>query len=619
MCGICGIVDLTGNPDPHAVEAMTQALIHRGPDTGGIHEYPDCVFGHRRLSILDLTESARQPMISQDGMTALVFNGEIYNFQEIRSRLEGLGHQFRTRSDTEVVLELYLEKQESMLDDLNGMFSVAIWDQRRKRLFLARDRMGKKPLYYCYQDGRLSFSSELFSLLRDPAIPKDLWDQALFEYLLYDFAPAPHTIFRHINKLPAGHMAMFDADGLHVSRYWAPPIPSEVPDYRTQTKQLEELLADSVQLRLISDVPLGSFLSGGLDSTLITALMQRNNSQKVKTFSISFPGTSHDESVWSDMASSFIGTEHRSYPVEYDIEKVFSQLVRHFGEPFGDSSAIPTWHLCEQTRRHVTVALCGDGGDELFAGYERYLARRLQLIYDALPALLQERLIEPFIDRLPATTDYYGTSLTKKLKLFTFACRRVREEPLAVIPRTFSLNEAQRLTGIDYRVDVDPAIAAAREFVGLDPVSHMMFTDLYTYLAEDILTKSDRMSMAHSLEVRSPLLDYRIVELACRMPLSFKLKGLTTKRILRDVARQYVPEPILKRSKYGFQVPLGRWFKGDLRNWAEQKLMDSRNNFFDRSAVEQLWAEHLTGRADHAHKIWLLLFFNEWHEQVKAW
>ena len=305
--------------------------------------------------------------------------------------------------------------------------------------------------------------------------------------------------------------------------------------------------------------------------------------------------------------------------MEYDIENVFSQLVRHFGEPFGDSSAIPTWHLCEQTRRHVTVALCGDGGDELFAGYERYLARRLQLIYDVLPALLRERLIEPIIDRLPATTDYYGTSFTKKLKLFSYASRRIREEPLAVIPRTFSLNEARHLTGIDYHVDADPVISAAREFVGLDPVSHMMFTDLYTYLAEDILTKSDRMSMAHSLEVRSPLLDYRIVELACRMPLSFKLKGLTTKRILRDVARQYVPEPILKRSKYGFQVPLGRWFKGDLRNWTEERLMDSRNNFFDRSAVEQLWTEHLTGRADHAHKIWLLLFFNEWHEQIKAW
>ena len=275
MCGICGIVDLTGNPDAHAVEAMTQALLHRGPDTGGIHEYRDCIFGHRRLSILDLSESAKQPMISQDGMTALVFNGEIYNFQEIRSRLEGLGHRFRTRSDTEVVLELYLEKQESMLDDLNGMFSIAIWDERQKRLFLARDRMGKKPLYYCCQDGRLSFSSELFSLLRDPAIPKELWDQALFEYLLYDFVPAPHTIFRHINKLPAAHMAIFDANGLRCQPILDPAhAVGGHRIIRAQTKLLEELLADSVQLRLIADVPLGSFLSGGLDSTLITALMQ---------------------------------------------------------------------------------------------------------------------------------------------------------------------------------------------------------------------------------------------------------------------------------------------------------------------------------------------------------
>ncbi|MGO9120741.1 MAG: asparagine synthase (glutamine-hydrolyzing) [Desulfomonilaceae bacterium] len=619
MCGICGIVDMTGNSNVHSVEAMTQALLHRGPDTGGIHEYRNCIFGHRRLSILDLSESAKQPMISQDGMTSLVFNGEIYNFQEIRSRLEGLGHRFRTQSDTEVVLELYLEKQESMLDDLNGMFSIAIWDERQKRLFLARDRMGKKPLYYCFQKGRLSFSSELFSLLRDAVIPRQIWDQSLMEYLLYDFIPAPHTIFQHVNKLPAAHMAIFDANGLLVSRYWSPPMPSEASDYQAQSKLLEELLADAVKLRLIADVPLGSFLSGGLDSTLITSLMQRNSSEKVKTFSISFPGTTHDESAWSDLASSFIGTEHRSYPVEYEVENVFSQLIRHFGEPFGDSSAIPTWHLSKETRRHVTVALCGDGGDELFAGYERYLARRLDLIYDYLPALLRERLVEPIIDRLQATTDYYGTSLTKKLKLFSYASRRIREEPLAVIPRTFALNEAQCLTGINYDVNADPVISAAREFLGLDPVSHMMFTDMYTYLAEDILTKSDRMSMAHALEVRSPLLDYRIVELACRMPLDFKLKGLTTKRILRDVAREYVPQPILKRSKYGFQVPLGRWFKGDLRNWTEQRLMDSQHSFLDKTEVERLWVEHLKGKADHAHKIWLLIFFNEWHEQIKSW
>ena len=619
MCGICGIVDFGRLTDADVVKDMTQSMLHRGPDAGGIHGYQNCVFGHRRLSIVDLSESANQPMISQDGSIALVFNGEIYNFQEIRGHLERLGHRFRTSSDTEVILELYLEKRESMLSDLNGMFSLAIWDEREKRLILARDRMGKKPLYYYYEDGRLSFSSELFSLLRDRSVPRELWDQALFEYLLYDFIPAPHTIFRNVNKLPAAHVAILDSDGLHISRYWDPPMPEGAADYHAQTKRLEELLSDSVKRRLIADVPLGSFLSGGLDSTFITALMQRNNSQRVKTFSISFPGTSHDESKWSDLASSFIKTEHRSYPVEYDIEHVFSSLVRHFGEPFGDSSAIPTWHLCEHTRKHVTVALCGDGGDELFGGYERYLARRLQLAYDLTPLSLREHLIEPFINRLPATTDYYGTSFTKKLKLFAAASRRMREDPLAVAPRTFSRNEVNRITGIDYQVEVDPVISAARQYVGLDPVSHMMFTDIHTYLAEDILTKSDRVSMAHSLEVRSPLLDYRIVELACRLPLNFKIRGLTTKRILRDAARGYVPGAILNRSKYGFQVPLGEWFKGRLKHWAAERLLGPNHDLFERTMLEQLWKEHQAGQVDHTHKIWLLIFFNAWHEQVKGW
>ena len=265
-------------------------------------------------------------------------------------------------------------------------------------------------------------------------------------------------------------------------------------------------------MRLVADVPLGSFLSGGLDSSLVTALMAENGARRVKTFSISFPGTSYDESAWSDMAASSIGTDHTRYPVEYSIQEIFPKLVRHFGEPFGDSSAIPTWHLCRQTRQSVTVALCGDGGDELFGGYERYLARRLQLVYDRAPLQLHERVIEPLIDRLPATTDYYGTSVTKKLKLFIQACRRLREEPLAVAARTFSRDEVRRLTGLDYGVDTDPVISAAREWAGLDPVSHMLFTDVQTYLAEDILTKSDRMSMAHALEVRSPILDYRIVD-----------------------------------------------------------------------------------------------------------
>ncbi len=615
MCGICGIIDFSIQPSTETVEVMNAALRHRGPDTGDVRAFDSCVLGHRRLSILDLSDSAKQPMLSRDGMTALVFNGEIYNFQEIRSRLEGAGHRFRTRSDTEVILELYIEKQEALVEDLNGMFSFAIWDERKQSLFLARDRLGKKPLYYHQRGGRLSFSSELSSLIEDMAVPREISEQAIFEYLLYDFIPGPHSIFREIHKLPPGHIATFDAHGLHIRQYWGPPEPENLDDYRTQSALLEELIADAVGMRLVSDVPLGSFLSGGIDSTLVTALMRKNSSEKVKTFSISFPGTSHDESAWSQLAAESLGTDHRQYPVEYDIEKVFSQMIRHFGEPFGDSSAIPTWHLCLHTRQHVTVALSGDGGDELFGGYERYLARRFQVVYDMLPAILRERLLEPLIGRLPASTDYYGVSFTKKLKLFVQASRRMREDPLAVVPRTFSRDEVIQLTGTDYKVDADPILSAARQWMGLDPVSRMLFTDIQTYLAEDILTKVDRMSMAHALEVRAPLLDYRVVEFACRLPLVFKIRGRTTKRILRDAARGHVPQAILNRSKYGFQIPLGSWFKGDLRAWAQQRLFDYSHGFFQKRTVEKVWEEHQKGRADNAHKIWLLIFFNEWYDQ----
>lgn len=598
------------------VEAMTLHLLHRGPDTGGTWSGDSCVLGHRRLSILDLSESAKQPMLSRDGMTALVFNGEIYNFQEIRSRLEKQGSRFRTRSDTEVLLELYLEKQDSMLDDLNGMFSIAIWDERRQRLFAARDRVGKKPFYYYYREGRFCFSSELFSLIQDTAVPRELSTQALFEYLLYDFIPGPHTIFEGVNKLPAAHMAILDSSGLLVRRYWEPPVPDEAADFDGKVTELTDLLADSVQKRLIADVPLGSFLSGGIDSTFVTALMSRGDSERVKTFSISFPGTTHDESRWANLAAEAIGTDHREHAVEYDIEQVFSTMIRHFGEPFGDSSAIPTWHLCKHTRERVTVALSGDGGDELFGGYERYLARKLQLVYDLLPKSVRERCVEPIIDRLPATTAYYGTSLSKKLKLFIMAAQRVRADPLAVVPRTFSATEVRSLTGLEYEAESDPVLAVARQWMGLDPVSRMLFSDIQTYLAEDILTKVDRTSMAHALEVRSPLLDYRIVEFACRLPLRFKIKGFTTKHILRHVARPYVPKSILKRSKYGFQMPLGLWFKTDLKPWAKERFLDPGHWFFRRNELERLWNEHQSGRADHSHKIWLILFFNEWYSQL---
>ncbi len=612
MCGICGVVDFQFTPPAETVLKMTDALFHRGPDTGGIEAFQECILGHRRLSILDLSDNARQPMLSKDGLTAIVFNGEIYNFKDLRSDLEKKGHVFVSTSDTEVLLKMYIDKKESMFSELNGMFSVAIWDERRRRLILARDRVGKKPLYYCVAGKRISFSSELFSLMKDAEIPRTVSNQAVFEFFLYDFVPSPHSIFEAVNKLPPAHIAVFDETGMTITRYWSPPRPGELNNYQAARQELDDLLKDSVKRRLISDVPLGAFLSGGIDSTLISSLMVQESSERLKTFSISFPGTTYDESAWSRLAANFIGSEHREYPVEYNIIELLPKLARHFGEPFGDSSAIPTWHLCRHTRDHVTVALSGDGGDELFAGYERYVARRLQIIYDMAPLSIRTGIIEPIVNSLPATTDYYGTSFTKKMKLFVRSCERMRDNRQAVVPRTFSVDEAARLIGVNYAPEKDPVLSSALEWNSLDPVSRMMFADIQTYLSDDILTKVDRMSMAHALEVRSPLLDYRIVELACSMPLQFKLRRCKTKRILKDVAKDKVPQGILDRSKYGFQVPLGRWFKDDLKSWAQDRVLDRSDDFFDKQYLEKIWTDHQDGRADNAHKLWLIIFFMEW-------
>jgi asparagine synthase (glutamine-hydrolysing) len=615
MCGITGIIDFENQPVEQIAQIMTDALTHRGPDAGGLCKFQSCALGHRRLSIIDLTDSANQPMLSDDGLTAIVFNGEIYNFKELRASLESRGVRFRTSSDTEVLLRLYISKQEQMLPLLNGMFSFAIWDDRRRRLFLARDRLGKKPLYYSLQGKRLSFSSELSSLLEDPNTQRSIDPQAMSEYFLYDFIPAPHSIFSGVKKLPAAHMAVFDESGIRVSRYWEPPIPGSDLNYKASKELLLTTLANSTEKRLVSDVPLGAFLSGGIDSTLVTALMSKSASPRTKTFSISFPGTSHDESRWSRLAAEYIGSDHTEQRVDFDIEDLFPRLVSHFGEPFGDSSAIPTWRLCQETKKNVTVALSGDGGDELFGGYERYVARRYQNLYDCLPSALREKVIEPALMSTKATTKYYGFSLTKKLKLFIEASARIRRDPLALTPQTFTRDEVKLLTGFSYKAELDPAVAQSARWTGLDIVSAMMFTDLQTYLAEDILTKVDRMSMAHALEVRSPFLDHRLVEFACRLPIHFKIKGRTTKRILRDAAKGIIPDVILKRSKQGFQVPLGEWFKNSLKSWAEQRLLAYDQGLLNRRSIEKIWQDHQESRSDNTSKIWLILCFNEWKAQ----
>ncbi len=612
MCGICGLVDFSQIASAEKVRQMSSRLLHRGPDAQGIHIFPHCALGHTRLSILDLSNAANQPMISDDSQVAVVFNGEIYNFREIRARLENMGHKFRTQSDTEVILALYLEKQETMLDELNGMFAFAIWDEPKQSLFFARDRVGKKPFYYFTQNGVFLWSSELDSLKAAQIAPLDVDNQALFEYFLYDFIPAPQSIYKHIHKLPAGHYGSFDKKGLTCRQYWNLPSPEPSLNYKREKNRLESLIRDAVELRMISDVPLGAFLSGGIDSSLITSMMTQLTPAKVQTFSIAFPGTTHDESKWSGLAAARLGTAHSESEVDMNIRSTFKKIALRFGEPFADSSALPTWHLCKETRKKVTVALSGDGGDELFGGYDRYLARKIQVLYDRMPAAFIESVVEPAIDRLPATTDYYGTSIVKKLKLFSLAARRMRHNPEALIPRTFSIDEVTRLTGVTYDMDLDPVIEMVRKLPETTPVLSMMFADIQSYMVEDILTKVDRMSMDHALEVRSPLLDYRVVEAACRLPLNFKLKGMTTKAILKDIAGAYVPREIIQRPKYGFQIPLGEWLKTKLREWAKEILFSSSNGKLDQDIVSRIWENHQSGRQDNSHKLWSILMFKAW-------
>ncbi|MGC8660854.1 MAG: asparagine synthetase B family protein, partial [Desulfomonilaceae bacterium] len=413
----------------------------------------------------------------------------------------------------------------------------------------------------------------------------------------------------------AAHMGFFDRSGLRISRYWEIPVPDNDLNYRSSKEQLLNTLRDSVSKRLVSDVPLGAFLSGGIDSTLIAALMSKSVSSKIRTFSVSFPGTTHDEAKWSRLAARSIGSQHTEHIVDFNLEELFPRLVSHFGEPFGDSSAIPTWRLCQETRKNVTVALSGDGGDELFGGYERYLARRYQTIYDRIPEIVRDKFIEPIFSKTKANTKYYGFSLTKKLKLFFDASARLRRDRLAVTPQTFTRDEVRSLLGSNYYPELDPAVEESEKWVGLDPITAMMFTDLHTYLAEDILTKVDRMSMAHALEVRNPFLDYRLVEFACTLPVEFKIRGRVTKKILKDSAKGLIPDTIIWRSKQGFQIPIGEWFKTSLKRWAENHLFDVSNDFLNKQDIQRIWKDHLDSRSDNTAKIWLILFFKEWQAQ----
>ena len=618
MCGICGDVALHGAPDADGVRRAARAIAHRGPDAETFFLEGPAALGHRRLSILDLA-TGDQPM-TREGVT-LVFNGEAYDFVALRDELRGRGHPFTTRSDTEVVLRAYLEWGESFAAHVHGMFALALWDARARKLVLARDRLGKKPLYYHVAGGRCVFASELKALAAHGGVPRELSEDALVAYLACEYVPAPQSIYRGIYKLPAAHLGVLDERGFRLQRYWDVPAPSAVMP-RDAGRELLALLDAAVEKRLVADVPVGVFLSGGVDSTAIAALAVRHK-QPLRTFSIGFTEDSFDESPWSQLAARRLGTEHLSQKFSgAECLELLPAAVAQLDEPFADPSFLPTLLLSRFTRQHVTVALAGDGGDELFAGYDPFLAHRPAALMARVPRPLRS-LLSSAVHLLPSSSR--NMSLDFRLKQFL---RGVDAPPSlrhqawigALLPA-----EIAALLRPEWRPRATPSIAyrevledAARSGARPGSVDEALRFYLTRYLADDILVKADRASMAASLELRAPFLDTAVVEFAARLPWRLKMSLTRTKVLLRRALRGVVPEEILRRPKKGFGIPVAAWIRGPLLPLFEEMLSERAlrdGGIFDPAPVRALLKTHVEGRADLRKPLWTLLMFQLWQKQ----
>ncbi len=624
MCGIAGTVRHDGrDANPALVERMCAALEHRGPDARGIHADGPVGLGIQRLRVVDL-EGGDQPIYNEDRSIAVVLNGEIYNFRELRRRLEAAGHRFRTEGDTEVIVHLYEEEGVDCVRSLDGMFAFALWDGPRRRLLIARDRVGKKPLFYSLHKGALSFASELRALLRDEEVPREIDEQALDCYLAYGYVPAPLSAFRAVRKLPPATRMVYEGGRITQERYWQLDYARKHPvaDARELHAPLRETLSRAVRRRLVSDVPLGAFLSGGIDSSAVVAAMAQEMGEPVRTFSIGFDSERFDELSHARQVSELYGTEHEELQVRPDAISIAPLIARHHGEPFADSSSIPSFYLAEMTRRSVTVALNGDGGDESFAGYTRYAANVLAGRLEAIPAPLR-RLGAGFAARLPEGKEEQGL-LNRARRLGG----SLGLDGPGRYERYVSLFDRDRRASL-YRDDyaaslVGPSIVAEaiaqpwREASGNDRLDVLLEVDVRSYLPGDLLAKIDIATMAHSLEARSPFLDPEMMQFAASIPAELKLHGMEKKLILRDALRAWLPDSILDRPKQGFSVPLAEWLRGDLREYSRDVLLDPAAFWRDRyrsDAVQGLLDGHQAGE-DHSQRIWALLMIELWRTEV---
>jgi asparagine synthase (glutamine-hydrolysing) len=629
MCGIAGYINLdpARSAEQRIVRAMTDAIVHRGPDDEGFHVEGEIALGMRRLSIIDLA-TGRQPISNEDDTVHVIFNGEIYNYLELREELTSRGHRFRTSSDTEVLVHLYEDEGDGFLSRINAMAAVALWDSRRRRLVLARDRLGKKPLHYALTSEALVFGSEIKALLRHPSVGADVDHASLGRYLVHEYVPCPHTIYRGISKLRPGHVGVFEKGRFSERAYWDIPAPQphaqSAPRPEVVEEEIRETLQDSVSRRLMSDVPLGVFLSGGVDSTSIVACMARAAPGRVRTFSVAFEERSFDESAHFRAVARHYGTQHVDRTLTPgELLAILPTLAAGLDEPLGDASILPTYLLSRFTREHVTVALGGEGGDELLAGYPTYQAHRLASAYERIPVPLRAGLIEPVVRRLPVSRE--NLSFDFKARKFVSGAGHPPEVRNQIWLGSFSEAETRSVLdpGLRKALAATDLFEEARKHFRRAPapdlIGKLLYVDLKMYLQDSILVKVDRASMACSLEVRAPLLDYRFVELISRLPTSWKLHGMTTKYIFKRAMSPWLPPGIVSRKKKGFGIPVADWLRGPLRPMMSDLLSSDRlkrQGLLDPVAVETLVAGHLSGRSDNRKQLWTLLMLQLW---VESW
>lgn len=627
MCGICGIIDYNRSADINEMmlRRMCEELKHRGPDDEGVflnRDTPSIGLGHRRLSIIDLSEAGHQPMCNEDGTLWAVLNGEIYNFQELREVLEKKGHRFKSHTDTETLIHLYENYGEDCVKYLRGMFAFAIWDERKKILFLARDRVGKKPLLYYYKDNRFCFASEFTSILASNLIDKEINFQAIDHYLSFGYIPSPLTIYKHVFKLPAAHSLLLKDNQLSLEKYWELDYSPKINiSEQEASEEILRLLKEAVKIRLYSDVPLGAFLSGGIDSSTVVALMSELSRNKVKTFSIGFAEKDYSELKFAKNIAARFNTEHHEFMVKPKALKILPLLIERYGEPYADSSCIPSYYVSQQTRQYVTVALNGDGGDESFAGYERYQAMLIADIYYNLPNIAKKTL-RILTERLPDSTNPKN-SLRRVKRFFDGAALPVERRYLRWVGIfDDTLKQALYSEAFQDKTQGEDSIQWIASYMDSNPTSHiidrLLNTDVHTYLPYDLLVKMDIASMANSLEARSPFLDQKLMEFAARLPAHYKMRRLVKKYILKKAVKDLIPQENIYRRKMGFGIPVGEWFRNELKGFLQETLVSQISlgrGYFKPEVVKYMVNAHIAGQKDYTYRLWALLMLELWHKR----